>query len=191
MSRPFHRSPRFRDALRRARRKAAQVRGTRDYFLTDEVADILGTCRALPTTLGVAGRLPAYKVVNGIAVWPAAEVIAFLSCADFQRTARTDAEHKPRRVLRSLREVASGELAPSGTRTRLVLSLLEEGPKNSAELIKLVGPRVGGIIYRLRRQGHHIVSRPIFLVDEFGHPHRGVSLYELQRGGGGPDVEAV
>ena len=179
MTRPFHENPEFKHALQRARHSAVAIAGTRDYFLTSELASILGVDSTRITELSKSGRFPKYRIVNGIAVWSITGTLSFLERFEKQPQALLPGFSRPQRVRHYLSSISPDKLAPSGTRTKLVLALLKEAPRNSAELIKRVGPRVPGIIYRLRRQGYQITSKTTFLVDEFGYPHRGVAVYQL------------
>lgn len=179
MKPPFHENPSFQNALQRAQKIAADISAQRNYFIVDDVASIIATHVATVTTLGKMGRLPVYQIINDIAVWPVADFIGFLRCPESWRAAQSDLGIKPQRLQMPLCKTAPKEIALSGTRTRTVLALLKTQPRTTAELAREVGAGVNGIIYRLRKQGHRIVARRTFIVDDCGHPHRGVALYTL------------
>ena len=176
--RPFYKTSDLRQALKLAEEIAASFESGRDYFLNAEVAQIFECDIAVSRKASRVRQFPQRLVVNRLTVFNAAEVFAYL-----HNEKQMMAYRQTRRQVHPMSNLAPAVLPRAGTRTRLVLSLLQAGPKTTAELTAVVGAHPNKYVYVLRRQGHQIRTDMVSIIDAHGHPHAAVALYTLVEAG--------
>jgi len=75
----------------------------------------------------------------------------------------------------------------SEAQRRRILDALRVGPKTSYDLRRLGCYQSAARVLELRRQGYHIDTHPVTLIDRDGYAHPRAALYSLE---GEPDLAA-